>query len=208
MSPLPFLILILLLLALSEAEGQEIHQLDPYERRFDLRIQLATARHWRPHYDRPDAWKAQLLAESGLNPAAVSPVGARGLAQFMPQTFIAEKRRQGATLMSPHDIAAIDLGAGYMASIRRLFLTAGLRDEEERQRHARAGYNSGPGNTLKAMRRCDARAWEHTAICYPGVTGRHAAETIGYVARIDRTIEEINGRVKRAGRAIRPIRRP
>lgn len=180
-------------IAVPPAAAQTISRYDPYTRHVDLRIQLATARHWRPHYDRPDAWKAQLLAESALRPDAVSPVGARGYAQFMPATWIEERRRQGyPSTLSPHSAEAITIGAGYMARIRRMLLTSGLRNEEEIQKHARAGYNSGPGNVLKAIRRCSSETWEHSVICYPGVTGRHAAETIGYVARIDRLIEEIN----------------
>lgn len=195
------LLLLVPLLALAAPAAAEIGALDPYERRFDLRIVAATARHWRPHYNRPDAWKAQLIAESGLNPAAVSPVGARGLAQFIPATWSSEIARLGLPrTLSPHDAEAIDVGAAYMRRIRDLFIPY-FADEEERQRHARAGYNSGPGNTLKAVRRCDSRHWQDTTICYPGVTGRHADETIGYVSRIETIIDSI-----RTGR--KPLRRP
>ena len=33
-------------------------------------------------------YKCQLIAESGLNPEAVSQVGAKGIAQFMPKTWV------------------------------------------------------------------------------------------------------------------------
>ena len=46
------------------------------------RIRRAARNHGVP----PNLLLSQLTAESGLNPNAVSPVGARGIAQFMPGT--------------------------------------------------------------------------------------------------------------------------
>src|SRR5690554_3754238 len=53
--------------------------------RYDLEIQASVKRWWPgPEWQ---WWKAQLYQESLLNPAAVSPAGALGLAQFMPATW-------------------------------------------------------------------------------------------------------------------------
>ncbi len=73
---------------------------------------------------------AQLYAESGFNPFAVSPAGARGIAQFMPGTA----RSYG--LRDPFDPAAsIQAQARLMRDLLRRFGTVPL---------ALAAYNAGP----------------------------------------------------------------
>jgi hypothetical protein len=74
---------------------------------------------------------AQLYAESGFNPLAVSPAGARGIAQFMPGTA----RAYG--LRDPFDpAAAIQAQGRMMRDLLRRFGTVPL---------ALAAYNAGPG---------------------------------------------------------------
>jgi hypothetical protein len=74
---------------------------------------------------------AQLYAESGFNPFAVSPAGARGIAQFMPGTA----RSYG--LRNPFDpVAAIQAQAHLMRDLLRRFGSVPL---------ALAAYNAGPG---------------------------------------------------------------
>ena len=73
---------------------------------------------------------AQLYAESNFNPFAVSPAGARGIAQFMPGTG----RAYGLT--NPFDAAAaISAQAHLMRDLLRRFGTVPL---------ALAAYNAGP----------------------------------------------------------------
>jgi hypothetical protein len=73
---------------------------------------------------------AQLMAESNFNPFAVSPAGARGIAQFMPATA----RAYG--LGDPFDApAAIDAQAHLMSDLLRQFGSVPL---------ALAAYNAGP----------------------------------------------------------------
>jgi hypothetical protein len=63
-----------------------------------------------------DLLAAQLYAESGFNPFAVSPAGARGIAQFMPGTA----RAYG--LADPLDpVASIDAQAHLMSDLLRRF---------------------------------------------------------------------------------------
>jgi soluble lytic murein transglycosylase-like protein len=74
---------------------------------------------------------AQLMAESGFDPDAVSSAGARGIAQFMPATAAAYGLRD------PFDPeAAIDAQAHLMSDLLRRFGSIAL---------ALAAYNAGPG---------------------------------------------------------------
>jgi soluble lytic murein transglycosylase-like protein len=74
---------------------------------------------------------AQLYAESGFNPAARSPAGAEGIAQFMPGTAA------GYGLRNPYDPeAAIDAQAHLMHDLLRRFASVPL---------ALAAYNAGSG---------------------------------------------------------------
>ena len=73
---------------------------------------------------------AQIHAESGFNPFAVSPAGAQGIAQFMPGTA------RGMGLADPFDpVEAIDAQARLMRDLLRQFSAVPL---------ALAAYNAGP----------------------------------------------------------------
>jgi hypothetical protein len=79
----------------------------------------------------PGLLAAQLMAESGFNPRAVSAAGALGIAQFMPATA----RTYG--LRDPFDpIASIDAQAHLMSDLLRRFHSVSL---------ALAAYNAGTG---------------------------------------------------------------
>ena len=74
---------------------------------------------------------AQIRAESGFDPNAVSPAGASGIAQFMPSTAAAYGLRD------PFDpLLAIDAQAHLMSDLLRQFGSPAL---------ALAAYNAGPG---------------------------------------------------------------
>jgi soluble lytic murein transglycosylase-like protein len=79
----------------------------------------------------PGLLAAQLMAESGFNPRAVSPAGALGIAQFIPSTA----RSYG--LRDPFNpVAAIDAQAHLMSDLLRRFHSVPL---------ALAAYNAGAG---------------------------------------------------------------
>jgi hypothetical protein len=79
----------------------------------------------------PGLLAAQLMAESGFNPRAVSPAGALGIAQFMPATG------HSYGLRDPFDpIASIDAQAHLMSDLLRHFHSVPL---------ALAAYNAGSG---------------------------------------------------------------
>lgn len=85
----------------------------------------------------PVFYQAQIEQESSWNPKAKSSAGARGLAQFMPNTLTDY----------PHDpldpIASLDAGARYMAQLTKQFGSEEL---------ARKAYNGGQGNLRKHLR--------------------------------------------------------
>lgn len=155
-----------------------------FSRKYDFQIEKAAKRWW------PDLpwklWKAQLFQESKLDPNAVSPVGARGLAQFMPATWDDVMRQLDLRALSPLDPdAAIDAGAYYMARLRQTWRRD--RTALERNALAQASYNAGAGNIIRAQSLCgDARLWPAIAPCLSGITGPdYARETLTYVTRID-----------------------
>jgi len=128
--------------------------------------------------------KAQYYQESLLNSDAVSHVGARGVAQFMPGTWTQVSRELGYESVSPHVAKyAIKAGAYYMAKLRKSW--SAPRSEEDRHNLAMASYNAGFGNLLKSQKKCGGPSgYEEIVACLPQVTGHHSEETIGYVKRI------------------------
>lgn len=86
----------------------------------------------------PDIFERQIAEESGFNPAAVSRVGALGIAQFMPSTA----RGLGINPLNP--LEALSAAAHLMASYVRSY---GAYDK------ALAAYNAGPGMVAYAVSR-------------------------------------------------------
>jgi len=124
------------------------------------------------------ALKAQGLAESGLDPGAVSSAGAAGVMQFMLPTWIEWHGR-----VLPGEVVeqrtnperSIELGAAYMAWLSKQL--AGDR------RAARAAYNWGIGRVLKAGSVSGYR-FILPANSLP-------AETRAYLARIDQIYNDL-----------------
>lgn len=143
-----------------------------------------------PEY--PWYWnKAQLIAESGLNPNAKSPVGAMGLGQFMPDTWTQMQRELGfKASTSPYTSSLnIQAHAYYMRQLRSQFKKP--RPEYDKHSLALASYNAGLGNVLKAQQECgNSLLYKPMADCLHKVTGHHHKETLGYVSRIWRIIRE------------------
>ena len=93
----------------------------------------------------PDELKYLAIVESGLQPRAMSPVGAGGLWQFMPYTGRSFKLHQDWYIDERFDPEqASEAAARYLKSLYNMFGDWEL---------ALAAYNSGPGNVRKAMRR-------------------------------------------------------
>ena len=135
--------------------------------------------------------KAQLYQESRLNPAARSPAGARGIAQFMPGTWNDMKKE----LRLPDDAQpeqpnlAIPAAAYYMRKLWDGWTAE--REQADRYFLALTSYNAGMGNLLKAQKKASKAAGWQVNDYKPLipflelVTGKdNARETVGYVQRI------------------------
>jgi len=82
--------------------------------------------------------KAVVLAESGMNPDAVSHAGAQGLMQLMPATA-----KDLGVMDSFDPIENIDGGARYLAKMLDIF--------NGDRRLSLAGYNAGPNRVKRTM---------------------------------------------------------
>ena len=149
---------------------------------FDNLIKAAVDKHL-PGYD----WrlfKSQLWNESKLIPTAVSPVGAQGIAQFMPATWAEWAPKAGYPDKPPTDPeASIMTGAMYMAYLIGKWKAE--RPEADRHCLAMASYNVGFGNMLKAQKAAgNPHLYADIIQALPKVPGVKSEETITYVRRI------------------------
>lgn len=136
---------------------------------------------WNPPVPIMDSWKllkAQCYAESSFNPKAISPVGAKGICQFMPATWA-----EMGTGMDVFDADAnINSASRYMYKLMKGWSSE--RPIEDKFRLAQASYNAGFGNLLKSQKKCPSNLYNDIIVCLPLVTGKHSLETITYVKRI------------------------
>ena len=128
-------------------------------------------------------WKAQVHTESAFNPNARSPVGAQGLSQVMPGTFMQINKESGIR-GNPYDPQTnLNAGAYYMAKMRRTFKSP--RPDIERHKLACASYNAGAGHIIKAQKIAgNPIDWQPVSLVLVQVTGKHSVETTNYVKRI------------------------
>lgn len=156
---------------------------------FDHLFRKYTKHYFGAHFD----WrwfKAQGIAESGLNPDAQSPMGARGIMQILPGTY-AEIKTQNPYLANIEDprwnIAA---GIFYDRQLYRKWKQSHDIQIAERLKFAFGSYNAGYGNVLKAYRRATAnhgevKSWEQVASFAP-------TETRLYVGRIEGLMQSVD----------------
>ena len=154
---------------------------------FDRLFRKYTKHYFGPHVD----WhwfKAQGIAESGLNPKAKSPVGARGIMQIMPPTYreIRKKNPMLKNISEPRwNIAA---AIYYDRLLYRKWRNKSNLNTGDRLQFMFGSYNAGHGRMLKAYKNAykklgKVKDWKHVSPFVPG-------ETRAYVARIRRLVEE------------------
>jgi membrane-bound lytic murein transglycosylase F len=142
----------------------------------------------------PWQWfKAQAIAESALDPAAVSHCGAIGIMQLMPGTSadIAKKLK----VDNSPQVAPVGIRMG-IAYARQCWDMWKKEPPLQRTRFMFGSYNAGPGNILKAQHIAELNhlypdQWLSIVACLPEITGKHATETINYVKRIEGIYAEL-----------------
>jgi membrane-bound lytic murein transglycosylase F len=155
--------------------------------RYDPVFRKYTKRYFGPAFD----WKyfkAQGLAESGLDSNATSWVGARGIMQLMPSTYhdIATHRPEFGTIDQPEwNIAAGIMHDRYLWTLYQKDIS-----DDERHRFMFASYNAGEGTIKRAIsvvtkEQPGPPAWSSVEQVAPTVGRWRYVETLGYVRRID-----------------------
>jgi membrane-bound lytic murein transglycosylase F len=167
--------------------------------RYDDTFRKYSKRFFGPTFDW-QYFKAQALAESGLDPNAKSPVGARGLMQLMPGTYALIKSRR-------QDMGAItdpewNIAAGIMHNRGLWYRWKDAATEEERIRFMFGSYNAGEGPILRARnmartKKLNERAWESIETVAPEVPRWRYRETLPYVRKIEKNHQSLSQRPKR-----------
>ena len=154
--------------------------------RYDPVFRKYTKRYFGPAFD----WKyfkAQGLAESGLDSTATSWVGARGIMQLMPSTYhdIASHRPDFGAIDQPEwNIAAGIMHDRYLWTLYQKDIS-----DDERHRFMFASYNAGEGTIKRAINVAKEKVgppvWSSVEQVAPTVGRWRYIETLGYVRRID-----------------------
>ena len=153
-------------------------------------------------------FKAQAMAESALDPAAKSWVGARGLMQLMPATYSEVRSRNS-------DLGEIDdpkwnIAAGIYYDRQLWVQWKELGERGDRRRFVFGSYNAGRGTMMRAQKTARAQAMDpHSWSSIEAVAGhvprwRHE-ETLGYVGKIQANVARMDdeGRVVRSAPSAR-----
>ena len=130
-----------------------------------------------------------IQTESGYDPKALSPRGAMGLGQIMPETAkelglsIGDSKTNGSVW---HPESNLDASARYLKKLYDKYRKEGISGDESWS-FAAGAYNAGMGNIAKAISKIgDAplQTWDQVAEVLPKVTGKYSKETIRYVNRL------------------------
>ena len=175
----------------------------PATERYDEIFRKYSKRYFGPGFD----WrifKAQGMAESGLDSAAQSWVGARGVMQLMPSTFgeIASHNPQMTRIDDPQwNIAA---GILFDRDLWREWERDSVNTN--RREFMFGSYNAGMGTIRKAQsvaqgKQLDHRAWPSIESIAPQVTRWRYRETLDYVRKIEGNLQRMDdkGRIDRLG---------
>lgn len=144
-------------------------------------------------------FKAQGMAESNLDPAAKSWVGARGVMQLMPSTFRSiQSENEG---LKEIDDPEMNIAAGVYYDRKLWLLWQADSIEGHRQEFMLASYNAGRRTILRAQSHAresglDPRAWPDIAKVAPVVPRWRHKETLDYVTRIAGHLEAMEVKVR------------
>lgn len=129
------------------------------------------------------ALAAQVEQESSWDPSARSPVGAQGLAQFMPGTAADMARRLGGPAQPLNAAWALRAHSVYM---RELANAIRYRTECDTFGAALSSYNGGLGwhNRRRALALDPSDFWYSVRLVNPGITAANQQENEDYPQRI------------------------
>ena len=169
--------------------------------RYDETFRKYSKRYFGPGFDWR-VFKAQGMAESNLDSAAVSRVGARGIMQLMPSTFVEIQTRNPEISRIDDPQWNIAAGIYYDRVLWRLW----QKDSIDAHRHEfmLGSYNAGRQTILNAQSvarsaNLDHRAWPSIETVGPRVSRWRYRETVGYVRRIQEYLARFDdkGRLRR-----------
>jgi membrane-bound lytic murein transglycosylase MltF len=158
----------------------------PPTTRYDDYFRKFSKRYFGPGF----AWrvfKAQAMAESGLDSTARSSVGARGVMQLMPATFAGISARRPDFKSVEDAQSNIAAGIAHDAYLWKLF--SEIQPHPQHYRFMVGAYNAGEGTIERAQRvargaNLDAATWVSLATIAPLVQRWRYHETLAYVNQI------------------------
>ncbi|HJU88994.1 MAG TPA: transglycosylase SLT domain-containing protein [Gemmatimonadaceae bacterium] len=144
-------------------------------------------------------FKAQGIAESGLDPNATSFVGARGIMQLMPSTYAAISSKQSGfgAINDPE----WNIAAGIKHDRHLWNVWKDKESHDQRCYFMFGSYNAGEGTIKRAHRmaiaeQLDGHSWTSIETVAPRMRRWRYRETLGYVRKIRAT----HATMKRSGR--------
>lgn len=182
------LCLVLLMVLYCAPPPANAFDVSPWQRNVlsEVKYDISFRKHTSIYLPRDFDWKllkAQCFQESAFREDAVSPVGAKGLCQFMPATWDEQTRTAGITGHPFNYDLNIQMAAQYMS--RLISGWSSPRPRKDQFSLALASYNAGFGNILNSQKECNnATLYNEIMVCLPCITGRHSRETNQYVFRI------------------------
>jgi membrane-bound lytic murein transglycosylase F len=192
-----FVVLLLGLWAAPVAAQRHLDRYDDVFRKYSKRF-FGVGYDWR-------RFKAQGLAESNLDPGATSWVGARGIMQLMPSTFLAIQSQNPLFASIDDDEWNIAAGVYHDRQLWRLWRQDSVQSADHHQ-FMFASYNAGRIPILRAQvlargRALDPRLWANIEVVAPEVRRWRHRETLGYIRKIEANLGRMDsrGRVIRAG---------
>jgi membrane-bound lytic murein transglycosylase F len=182
--------------AAQRSDGRAVDRFDPHFRKYTRRF-FGPAFDWR-HF------KAQGLAESGLDAAARSRDGARGIMQLMPSTL--ERIRSRAPDLQAVDDPELNIAAGIKHDRALWVMWPRAATPLDRRRFMFASYNAGLMTILRARRVArrrglDPTRWASIEAVSARVWQWRQRQTKIYLRKIERFEERLaaDGRLRRAG---------
>ena len=191
-------ILLVALVSGLAAQGRGVALVD----RYDPHFRKYTKRYFGPAFDWR-VFKAQGMAESGLDTAARSRSGARGIMQLMPSTF--EAIQSKATDLVSIDDPEWNIAAGIRHNRVLWRSWAEAASPADQRQFMFASYNAGRSTILRAQgvaraSRLDPRVWPSVEAVAVRVRRWRQRETLRYLRTIEMWLGLLDENGRLAGR--------